>query len=233
MQDDFDYRFSSEVFDTETGLVYYNYRYYSAELGRWLNRDLIDNKPWGALAYGMRCGGNPFVVRGLGRCSAGQMNPYLYRPCYVSRLIGRGRSMDYEQVDPPDEAGWFTGNWYKGKHTIICNGKGDLVVSLTGKKYKYGILDCTKQHEEQHVADWKARYGNDVCKGRKKGDLPYFVPPGKGKYKDFLKKSECDAWKITEKCRKDALKKCCNKKCEAYVKPLVEFAEKQVKKYCK
>jgi RHS repeat-associated protein len=38
MASDFDYRFSSEVFDTETGLVYYNYRYYSAELGRWLRR---------------------------------------------------------------------------------------------------------------------------------------------------------------------------------------------------
>jgi len=44
MQDDFDYRFSSEVFDTETGLVYYNYRYYSPELGRWLSRDPIGER---------------------------------------------------------------------------------------------------------------------------------------------------------------------------------------------
>ena len=42
MQDDFDFRFSSEVFDGETGLVYYNYRYYSPELGRWLSRDPIN-----------------------------------------------------------------------------------------------------------------------------------------------------------------------------------------------
>jgi len=39
MTSEFDYRFSSEVFDDETNLVYYNYRYYSAELGRWLSRD--------------------------------------------------------------------------------------------------------------------------------------------------------------------------------------------------
>jgi len=39
MASDFDYRFSSEVFDTESGLSYYNYRYYSPELGRWLSRD--------------------------------------------------------------------------------------------------------------------------------------------------------------------------------------------------
>jgi len=42
MASDFDYRFSSEYADDETGLVYYNYRYYSPELGRWLSRDLIE-----------------------------------------------------------------------------------------------------------------------------------------------------------------------------------------------
>jgi len=42
MDDDFEYRFSSEYLDSETGLVYYNYRYYSPELGRWLSRDPIE-----------------------------------------------------------------------------------------------------------------------------------------------------------------------------------------------
>lgn len=36
--------FSSEYLDTETRLVYYNYRYYSALLGRWLSRDPIEEK---------------------------------------------------------------------------------------------------------------------------------------------------------------------------------------------
>ena len=35
---DFNYRFSSEYLDVETGLVYYIYRYYTPELGRWLSR---------------------------------------------------------------------------------------------------------------------------------------------------------------------------------------------------
>ncbi|MPM59528.1 hypothetical protein SDC9_106372 [bioreactor metagenome] len=35
------FRFSSEYLDSETGLVYYNYRYYSPTLGRWINRDPI------------------------------------------------------------------------------------------------------------------------------------------------------------------------------------------------
>jgi len=55
----FAFRFSSEYHDSETGLVYYNYRYYSPELGRWLSRDpysengglnlyaFVDNDPVG------------------------------------------------------------------------------------------------------------------------------------------------------------------------------------------
>ena len=37
-------RFSSEYFDDETGLVYYNYRYYSPQMGRWINRDPIEEE---------------------------------------------------------------------------------------------------------------------------------------------------------------------------------------------
>ena len=36
------YRFSSEFADDEMGLVYYNYRYYSPDLVRWLGRDIIE-----------------------------------------------------------------------------------------------------------------------------------------------------------------------------------------------
>ena len=38
------FRFSSEYFDEETGLVYYNYRYYTPELGRWISRDPIEEQ---------------------------------------------------------------------------------------------------------------------------------------------------------------------------------------------
>jgi RHS repeat-associated protein len=33
------FRFSTKYYDTETGLYYYGYRYYSVEMGRWLSRD--------------------------------------------------------------------------------------------------------------------------------------------------------------------------------------------------
>ena len=38
------FRFSSEYADDETGLIYYNYRYYSPQLGRWTKRDPIEEE---------------------------------------------------------------------------------------------------------------------------------------------------------------------------------------------
>ena len=39
--DDNPFRFSTKYLDLESGLYYYGYRYYSPELGRWMNRDPI------------------------------------------------------------------------------------------------------------------------------------------------------------------------------------------------
>jgi len=38
------FRFSSEYYDEETGLVYYNFRYYNPSLGRWTKRDDIEER---------------------------------------------------------------------------------------------------------------------------------------------------------------------------------------------
>ena len=38
------YRFSSEYHDDESGLIYYNYRYYNVDSGRWTNRDPMGEK---------------------------------------------------------------------------------------------------------------------------------------------------------------------------------------------
>ena len=51
MEDNY-FGFSSEYYDGETRLVYYNYRYYSPELGRWISRDPIGEEG-GVNLYGM------------------------------------------------------------------------------------------------------------------------------------------------------------------------------------
>ena len=38
------FRFSSKYLDSETGMYYYGYRYYSAESGRWVNRDPLEEQ---------------------------------------------------------------------------------------------------------------------------------------------------------------------------------------------
>ena len=53
------FRFSSEYFDEETALVYYNYRYYNPELGRWISRDPIEEQG----GFNLYCiiGNNPLL----------------------------------------------------------------------------------------------------------------------------------------------------------------------------
>ena len=43
-KDDFNFRFSTKYQDSETGLLYYGYRYYNVETGRWLGRDPVEEK---------------------------------------------------------------------------------------------------------------------------------------------------------------------------------------------
>jgi RHS repeat-associated protein len=38
------FRFSTKYTDSETGLAYFGYRYYNPETGRWINRDLIEER---------------------------------------------------------------------------------------------------------------------------------------------------------------------------------------------
>jgi len=59
MADFFRIRFSTKYFDSETGLYYYGYRFYSPALMRWLNRDPIGEEG-GLNLYGF-CGNNAIV----------------------------------------------------------------------------------------------------------------------------------------------------------------------------
>jgi len=51
------FRFSSEYYDSETGLVYYNYRYYSPEFRRWLSQDPMTER--GGINIYILCSNNP------------------------------------------------------------------------------------------------------------------------------------------------------------------------------
>jgi hypothetical protein len=52
------------------------------------------------------------------------------------------------------------------------------------------------------MADWKGRYGDDLCDGVSDGRLP----AGGDGYTEFLRQSECKAYKVGKTCRENLLK---------------------------
>jgi len=86
------------------------------------------------------------------------------------------------------------------KDTVICfNGKLTIQNKDKGPDRK-----CTGEHEYSHLQDWLKRYGEDVCKGKKNGS----VPVGGDGYNEFLRQSECKAYKAGKKCREKLLATC-------------------------
>ncbi len=185
---DFDRAFTGQVLDAETGLMLYRNRYYSTELGRFISRDPIGYR-------------------------AGDMNVYPYvgnRPS--SKTCPNGLpsqwNIDIFRIAPsllPAQLPVGTPQKNNGKtDTINCQG-GKLTLHIghtpTEPASEY---DCTVAHEEIHIADWIAFYGNDVCKGVADG----YLPAGGAGYPDMLKKSECKAYKVGKQCRDEALGLC-------------------------
>ena len=91
--------------------------------------------------------------------------------------------------------------------TIQCDGNGDYEVVLDPfLNDEPAWKECTKQHENSHIADWKARYGNDSCVGKAKGYLPTSNPSGAPDYNAFLKTSECKGYTTEYNCLDNAMK---------------------------
>ena len=83
-------------------------------------------------------------------------------------------------------------------NSIVCR-SGRLVVQNNNSGPDKA---CTQAHEEQHMRDWKERYGEDLCDGVSDGQLPV----GGDGYEEFLRQSECKGYKIGKACRENLLK---------------------------
>ena len=84
-----------------------------------------------------------------------------------------------------------------GDDSIVCRG-GALTTQIndTGPDRA-----CTVAHEETHIADWKGRYGENLCVGVADGSLPLGGPG----YDAFIKQSECKAYRVGKACREKAI----------------------------
>jgi RHS repeat-associated protein len=87
--------------------------------------------------------------------------------------------------------------------TIQCDGKGNYEVVNNNKGCDF---QCTKDHEDVHVQDWKARYGATSCQGKAKG----YLPLGGAGYDEFLRKSECKGYATGKACREALIREKCN-----------------------
>ena len=119
----FVFRFSSEYHDSETNLVYYNYRYYSPELGRWLSRDPI----------GERGGYNLYAMVG-------------------NDPVGRWDSLDLEKAKEKQDC-CITGNpVFKASGKLDKNLKPDDFIKTnpkTGVKDSWGVAEPRKLGPER------------------------------------------------------------------------------------
>ena len=78
-------QWSSEVYDAELGLVYYNYRYYNPTDGRWMRRDPGDIRASLNLYFFLR--NEPFsLIDSLGKCEGGGCSGECAEIC-----VGAGR----------------------------------------------------------------------------------------------------------------------------------------------
>lgn len=107
-----------------------------------------------------------------------------------------------------------------GDNSIVCKGGKPIIQNNN----KGPDRKCTQAHEEQHLKDWKDRYGNDFCKGIKDG----LLPTGGDGYSEFRRKSECMAFKVGKKCREDLLKSC-NAKDKAAIQAGIDRDNKALK----
>jgi RHS repeat-associated protein len=83
------WRFSTKYHDSETSLVYYGYRYYSPELGRWVNRDPIGERG-GVNLYGFLRNGPVDLCDPHGETPAMVALSMSLAFLYASRVIAGG-----------------------------------------------------------------------------------------------------------------------------------------------
>lgn len=108
-------RFSNQYWDSESGLSYYGYRYYSPSLGRWINRDPI-GESGGLNLYGFVRNRPVNRVDKLGLAESNLamlLRELAQKPGYLlGRLIWDDEEMDYVRVPysvwPENQVRWMT-----------------------------------------------------------------------------------------------------------------------------
>jgi len=105
-----------------------------------------------------------------------------------------------------------------------------VVLGAQDLDFRDGVLDVAcAQHEQSHIKDWEQRFPNG-CKNAdgtsKKDDTQ--VPTGGEGYDDFLRQSECKAYKIELACEQK-LQETAGKDCKPDIDSIVKDRQERVK----
>ena len=97
------WRFSSEYAEDGTATVYYNYRHYEPETGRWMSRDPIEEKHSCPYGFCMNC--TQFKIDVFGLSVTGYVDPAYFNVC---SCIGRDL---YKNIGSPTLFDQMFGGW--------------------------------------------------------------------------------------------------------------------------
>lgn len=129
-----------------------------------------------------------------------------------------------EQYIPPEQSGASSTQ----AATIECDGYGGYQPRMNwAENAPCGIRDCVEQHEQSHAADWAGRYP-DGCRGESPGAD---VPLGGPGYSEFLKGSECDAYRASTSCLEDRLDDA-SRDCKDDIQSRLDFEKSKREDYC-
>ena len=188
MADEFPFRFSTKYYDAEAKLYYYGERFYSPELGRWLNRDPIEEDGGGNLY--MFCGNN-----GVGKVDPmGNFTIYVHSDGFghVGIYDVDGTSYDYGRyrgtysglgtiASGPNilvrNINWMTmakNHQYDMYHFGVCPTIDDVLKQVLSDRFSAGMSELPpnvmsrlsretlqlSEHERYMMTDWTI---NDNC----------------------------------------------------------------------
>jgi len=170
MASTFSHRFSTKYADDETGLYYYGFRFYAPGLGRWVNRDPIEEQG-GVNVYGF-VGNNGFgLVDSLGLSMVTPPIPIIFNPGLGSRerewilvadsissLIKHwGINITYDLAGTTPSGTWKGNNiqlspFFNQQGVVLNPYDEPLQVGVFGYKenYKFGVDNSGKYNDFAH-----------------------------------------------------------------------------------
>jgi hypothetical protein len=85
-----------------------------------------------------------------------------------------------------------------GINSVVCrNGKPE--VQLSGNAKGRADVACTRKHEQLHIKQYQARYGENFCDGVPDGRVPADASTD---YADWITRIECEAHRAGYECRR-------------------------------